>query len=139
MWSASVRGALVAHHQVDGLVGAEDVAHAHDVRMLQARDGARLLEEQLHPRAEHGEVSLGDLRLRRAVHAQRERRRQVLLDRDRLVLLVVREVDERKAAGREHAHDAVVLEPRAFGERLVGLRGHLLYDSARTCPFPFKA
>ena len=83
--------------------------------------------------------SVGDLRVRGAVHAQRERGGQIFLDRDRRVLLVVREVDEGEAAGGEHADDAVFLKLRAVRERLVGLRWHLPYDTLRACPFPFKA
>jgi len=50
------------------------------------------------------------LRIRLAVRAQGERRGQVLLDRDRRLILIVSEVHEREAAGGEKADDAVVLE-----------------------------
>ena len=46
------------------------------------------------------------------------------------VVLVVREIDEAEAARRQHPHDPVVLELRAFGQRLVGLRWHLPYDAS---------
>src|SRR6185369_2306562 len=51
---------------------------------------------------------------------------------------VVREVDEREAARSQHAQDAIVLEPSALGKRLVGLCGHLPYDTPRL-PCAFSA
>ena len=122
--------ALVAHDEVDRIVGAEEVEHAHDVGVRKVRERAAFLEKALHPVAEGGGVLLRDVGVERAVGAQRERRRQVLLDRDRRVVFVVREVDERKAAVREHPQHAVVLELGPFGQRQVGLLGHLPYDTA---------
>jgi hypothetical protein len=128
--------ALVAHHQVDRVVGTEEVQHAHHVGMRKARERPPLLEKAAHAVQELRPIVLGDA---------------VLLDGHRGVVLVVRQVDEREAAGRQQARDAVVLELRAFGER-VGGRRHLPYDSdhfllARAprrgrcllCHRPFKA
>src|SRR4051812_29849592 len=125
--------ALVAHDEVDGVIRAEEVEHAHHVRMGQAGERAPFLEETLHAVAERRCVLFRHVRADGAVGAQHEGGRQVLLDRHRRVVLVVREVNEREAAVREHAQDAVVLELRAFGQRLVGLRGHLPYDTACPC------
>src|SRR5438309_589853 len=87
---------------------------------------AALLEEGFHADAEGRQVLLRDARIRLAVRAQRERRGQVLLDRDRHLILVMSEVHEREAAGGEKANDAVVLEPRAYGNRLVDLPARLV-------------
>jgi hypothetical protein len=92
--------------------------------MGELRERATLLEEALHPVAEGGQVLVGDRRQHVAVAAQRERGRQVFLDRDRLVGLVVREIHDRKAARGEHLRHAVVLELVALGQRDVRLRRH---------------
>ena len=116
--------ALVAHHEVHRLVGAEEIDHAHHVRMLQARERAAFLEEAFQAVAERREVFLRHHRRGMVGGAQRERRRQVFLDRHRRFLFVVREVHEREAARGDHPQHPVVLELKAFGQRLVGLRGH---------------
>ena len=59
--------ALVAHHQVDGLVGAEEIQHPHHVGVRQARERAAFLEEALHAVAEGREVLVGDRRQRVAL------------------------------------------------------------------------
>jgi len=43
------------------------------------------------------------------------------LDRDRRLIPIMSEVHEREAAGGEQANDAVVLEPRAYRNRLIDL------------------
>ena len=118
--------ALVAHHQVHRLVGAEEIQHAHHVGMRQTSQRAALFEETLHAVAKAREIGGRDLRRRARFAAQRQRRGQVFLDHDRRVFFVVREIDDRKAARSERANDAVVLEARAFRQCLVGLRRHLL-------------
>ena len=71
------------HHHVGGAVGLEEVVHAHDGgRAVEPRQRARLVEEAL---AAPGKL-LGMIGRARqhggAALAQRQRRRQVLLDRD---------------------------------------------------------
>ena len=66
-------------------------------------------------------------------HAPRQTRAFGILDRDRRVVLVVREIDEREPAVREQPQHAVVLELGSFGKRLVGLLRHLPYDTAAPC------
>ena len=71
------------HHHVGGAVGLEEVVHAHDGgRAVEPRQRARLVEEAL---AAPGKLlgMLGRARHHRGpALAQRQRRRQVLLDRD---------------------------------------------------------
>ena len=112
--------ALVAHHHVHRLVRAEEVQHAHDVRVVDLRERAAFLEEALHAVAERRQV-LG----RRGAHdvalgAQHQRGRQVLLDRDRRAGLVERAVDDRKAAAADLPVDPVVQQLVAAGKGLVG-------------------
>ena len=100
--------ALVAHHHVDRLVRAEEIQHAHDVRVVDLGERAAFLEEALHPVAERREV-LGRARADDvALGAQHQRRRQVLLDGDRTAGLVERAIDDRKAAAADLAIDPVV-------------------------------
>ena len=58
--------AHVLHHHVAGLVGAEEILHAHHVRVRDHRERAALLEEALQAVAEDGQVGLvGELHLDR--------------------------------------------------------------------------
>ena len=71
------------HHHVGGAVGLEEVVDAHDRRRaVERRQGAGLFEEALAAPDEF----LGQLgrarQHRRAALAQRQRRRQIFLDRD---------------------------------------------------------
>ena len=88
--------ALVAHDHVHGLVGAKEIQHAHHVGVRQARERAAFLEEAPHAVAERREVLLGDRRQRIALVSQGELARKVFLDRNRLIVFVVGEVDDRK-------------------------------------------
>ena len=117
---------LVAHDEIHSVVGAEKIDDAHDVRVLQARERAPFLEKALHAVAKPRQIARGHLRRGVAVGAHGERRRQVLLDRHRRFVLVVRKIDEGKAARGECAHDAIVLEAASRGQRLIGLGRHLL-------------
>ena len=51
--------ALVAHHHVHGFVGAKEVEHAHDIRMIDLRERAAFLEKALHAVAERRQVLNG--------------------------------------------------------------------------------
>ena len=112
--------ALVAHHHVHRLVGAEEIQHAHDVRMVDLGERPALLEEALHAVAERRQV-LGRARADDvALGAQHERRRQVFLDGDRRAVLVEGAVDDREAAAADLPVDPVVQQLVAADERLVG-------------------
>ena len=125
--------ALVAHHEVHRLVRAEEVQHSHHVRVRELRERAPLLEEALHAVAERREVLVGDRGQHVALATQRERAWQILLDGDRLVAVVVREVDDREAARRQHFRDAIGLELVALGQRQVGLRRHVPGETVSLC------
>ena len=116
--------AHVLHHHVAGLVRAEEILHAHHVRVRDHRERPALLEEALEAVAEHRQVRIvGDLHLDPVV-AQRHRRGQVLLDRVRDVLVVAGEVDDAEAAGRQRLFDAIAVQHVAGGQRLIRLLGH---------------
>jgi len=117
--------ALVAHHEIDRLVGAKEIEHAHDIGMRQAGERTAFLEEGFHADAEGRQVLLRDARIRLAVRAQGERRGQVLLDRDRRLILIMSEYTTRSRR-RRAANDAVVLELRAYRNRLVDLPAWLV-------------
>src|SRR6266702_380259 len=116
--------ALVAHHHVYGLVGAKEIQHPHHVRMREPRERAAFLEEAPHAVAERRQVVLRNRGQRVALFSQRELAREVFLDRDRLVVFVVGEIDDGKTPAREHARDAVVFELIAVRQRLIGLLWH---------------
>src|SRR5712691_1022865 len=116
--------ALVAHHHVYGLVRAKKIQHPHHVRMRKSRERAAFLEEAAHAVAKRREVFLGDRGQRVAHFPQRELAREVFLDRDRLVVLVVGEIDDGKTPAGEHARDAVVFELIAVRQRLIDLLWH---------------
>ena len=112
--------ALVAHHHVDGLVGAEEIQHPDDVGMVDLGERAPFLEKALHPVAERGEVLDRACADDVALGAQHQRRRQVLLDRDRGAGLVERAIDDRKAAAADLPVDPVVQQLVSADEGLVG-------------------
>ena len=112
--------ALVAHHHVDGLVGAEEIQHADDVGMVDLGERAAFLEKALHPVAERGEVLDRARAHDVALGAQHQRRRQVFLDRDRGAGLVERAIDDRKAAAADLPVDPVVQQLVSAGQGLVG-------------------
>ncbi len=116
--------AFVAHHHVYGLVRAKEIQHPHHVRMRQPRERAAFLEEAPHAVAERRQVVVRNRGQRVALFSQRELAREVFLDRDRLVVFVVGEIDDGKTPAREHARDAVVFELIAVRQRLIGLLCH---------------
>src|SRR6266853_2020516 len=116
--------AFVAHHHIDGLVRAKEIQHPHHVRMRQSRERAAFLEEAAHAVAKRREVFLRNRGQRVALFPQRELAREVFLDRDRLVVLVVGEIDDGKTPAGEHARDAVVFELIAVRQRLIDLLWH---------------
>jgi hypothetical protein len=76
--------------------------------------------------AEHGLRGLvGELDLD-AVGPQRQRRRQVLLDRELGAGLVARQVDDAEPARGERLLDAVSVQDVSGRKRLVGLLGHAI-------------
>src|SRR5207302_7740161 len=107
-----------------GLVRAKEIQHAHLVRVRQPRERAAFLEEAAHPVAKRREVLLGDRGQRVALFSQGELAREIFLDRDRLVVFVVREIDDGKTPAGEHARDAVVFELIAVRQRLIDLLWH---------------
>src|SRR5665213_2020885 len=112
--------ALVAHHHVHRLVGAEEIEHAHDVRMVDLGERAALLEETLHPVAERREILGGARAHDVALGAQHQRRRQVFLDGHRRAGLVERTVDDRKPTAADLPVDPVVEQLVAGRKCLVG-------------------
>ena len=62
--------------------------------------------------------------------------RAVFLERDERAVVVVREVDERKAARRDQVQDAVVLDLAAGGQRLVPLHAANLAGARATIDRP---
>ncbi len=113
-----------AHDQVDRFVGAEEIQHAHHVRMVEPGQRAPLLEEQFQAvveiRLELGGNDGGDLPLA----AQDHRIGHVFLDRDRRAGGIVRQIDDRKAAHRKLSLEAVAFKFIACWKRLVVLRKH---------------
>ena len=125
--------AFVLHDHVHRVVGAEEVEHAHDVGMVQVGQGAAFLEKALHAMAKGRQVFLGDGRGDLPGAAQCQRIGQVFLDRHRLVVLVVGQIDDREAAERKLPRDAVAVELEAGGQGLVGLLGGHGWYTGRHC------
>ena len=125
--------ALVAHHHVHRFVRAEEIQHAHDVRVVDLGERAAFLEEALHPVPERREV-LGRTRAHDvALGAQHQRRRQVFLDGDRRAGLVERAIDDRKAAAADLPVDPVVQQLVAPDEGLIGDGHQDIFVRASVC------
>ena len=116
--------AHVLHDHVDGLVGAEEVLHAHDVGVRDHGERPPLLEEALEPVPEDREVRLVVDAHFGAVGAQGDGGGEVFLDDEGRAALVVGEVDDAETAGGERLLDAVAVEDVASRQRLVHLRRH---------------
>lgn len=115
--------ALVIHHHVGGAVRLEVAQHAHDVRMLEPGERARLLQEALESPAVVG-FALGAEWHHRAcrsatLYARRELAGQVLLDRDRLLKVrIPSEVSDAEAADAEHLVEPVLVQRRLQRQRV---------------------
>ena len=104
---------LVVHDHVGGGVGLEIAQHAHDVRMAELAQRARLEQEALEA-PPVARLVLRRLRDHFAVgRAHGELARQVFLDRDVLVEVgVARAVGDAEAARAQHLLDAVFVQHR---------------------------
>ena len=71
--------ALVAHHHVRRLVGAEEIQHPHYVGVGEARERFDLLEKTLHAVTENSEILGGDRGQHIALVPERKRGGQVSL------------------------------------------------------------
>jgi hypothetical protein len=102
--------AHVGHHHVARLVRAEEILDPHHVRVLDHRERPALLEEALEAVPEHrlrrlvGDDDLGPL------GPERQRRGQVLLDRELGARLVAREVDDAEPARGQRLLDPVTVQ-----------------------------
>src|SRR5215813_1282517 len=119
-----VLAVLELHDGVGRAVGLEVAQHRHDVRMAEARERARLVEEAL---AAPGEVFAiaRPARHHALALAHCELDREILLDGDELGELGVEgAVGNAKAAMTDHGVDAVITQPRAEREGLNVVLGH---------------
>ncbi len=132
---------LEVHHQVDGVVGAKEVHHAHHVRVDDPRQRSPFLEEALQAVAVGRRVLAGDRGREFARCAPHQRARQVFLDRESTAFAVEREVDDREAAARDLSCDTIAADLEVFGKRCVGLRSHsggvclAALPRSEACPF----
>jgi hypothetical protein len=113
-----------AHHQIDGAVGAEKIQHADHVRMVQPGERPPFLEEQLQAVVEVGLEFGRNGRVDFPFTAQGQGVGQVFLDRHRRSFGVVRQIDDRKTAGRKLSLDAVAFKFAAGRQGLIVLGDH---------------
>ncbi len=115
---------LVGHHQVDGLVGAEEIHHAHHVRVQDPRERPPLLEEALQAVAVGGEVVRRDHRRELALLAAHQRAGQVLLDGEALAAGILGEIDDGEPAAGDLSYNTVPADLEAVRQRCVRLGTH---------------
>ncbi|MNM92409.1 hypothetical protein D3C81_1047420 [compost metagenome] len=108
---------LVVHHHVDRGVLAEEIHHAHHAGMGNAGQRAALFKEILQAEPECRGVFLGHHGDQFARVAPRQRRRQVLLDRDRRAGFIGGQVDETEPPAGQLLYNTIVGQQRADGQR----------------------
>lgn len=117
---------LVAHHQIDGVVGTEEVQHPHHMRMNDGSECPAFVKEtfqtdaiQLKMLRRHGGLAF-------ALGATGQCCRQVLFNGDRMPVFVLGEVHNAKAADRDLLYNAVSADFYAIRQGCVVLNGHFL-------------
>jgi len=114
---AQIAAVFVTHHHVDGVVGAEEIHHAHNVRVVDAGERRGFVEEAFDALAEGRGRILGERFDARIVDTLRLAARQVFLDRHRVAgFLVGCQIDVGKPATANRFLDAVVGEQVAPGQ-----------------------
>lgn len=115
---------FVAHHQINRIVGTQEIEYAHDVRMVQTRQCNTFLVERHHAALVGRTIFRPHLR-QQADAALCERLRQIFLDRHPLALRVARQIDNRKPPRRQLAFEDIAVDDMTGRQRKVGLRrGH---------------
>jgi hypothetical protein len=104
------------HHHVNGFVGAKKIQHANDVRVIDRSQGPAFLEEALQADPVGIQVLGRDVRKEFAGLALGQRRRHVLLDRDRLAVLVLCKIDDRESTARYLLYNPITAELHALGQ-----------------------
>ena len=99
---------LVAHHHVHGFVGAEEIQHAHHVRMVDSRQRPALFKKAFHAVAEGRQIFDGAGADDVALHPHAERGGHVFLDGDDFPVLIGGAIDNREAASTDLLFDAVI-------------------------------
>ena len=112
--------ALIAHHHIDGFVGAEEVEHSHNVRMVDLGERAAFLEKAFHSISERGQVFRRTCAHDVAFGAQHQRCRQVFLDRHRGAGVVECAINDREATTADLAIDSIVEQLVTGGKCLIG-------------------
>ena len=104
---------LILHHHIGGVIRFKNIVHAHDAGMFELGQGARFDNEAFEPRFIFVGEFVGECQYRAILLAMRKLARQVFLDRDRTVQIVVGgEVGDAESALTKHPVDGV---PMQFG------------------------
>ena len=90
--------ALVAHDQINRAVGAEKICHANKIGMIQPRHGAAFFKKAFEAMVKGGLMLRLNNRHDRIRSTQRQTIRQILFNRYRRTLGIVRQIDNRKPA-----------------------------------------
>ena len=107
---------------VGGRVRFPEAMHAHQRRVAELRERARLVDEAAQPGLEGGREPIGTHVHAVVADAPREHRGHVFLDRDlALQRVVVGPVDDAEAAFADHLEQLELIEPVADGQRVRSL------------------
>src|SRR6185312_416200 len=121
---AEAAAVLELHDGVGGAVGGEEAQHRHDVRMAEAGERARLVEEALAaPREVVGRARAARHDLVALAHGELDW--QVLLDRHDLGELAVEgAIGDAEATVADHRVESIVAQQGADGQGLDIVRSH---------------
>ncbi len=118
-----VDAVLEAHHHVCRVVELEHRLHPNDARVVEPRQGPRLLDEALEAPSITVTEVVGPRPDRGIGHARRELDGQVLLDRDPLIeVSVPREIGDPESALPKDPFDYIPMQPR-LRRQCVGIGG----------------
>ena len=116
---------FIGHHHVDRFIGAEKIHHRDHVRMGDARQRPPFLEKTFQADAEDRQVFRRNEGHQLARLAQRQRAGQIFLDRDRIAIVVIRQIYNTEPAGRNLLYNAISTNIQPIRQGCIVLRGHI--------------
>lgn len=108
---------LVLHDHIGAAIGLEDVVYSYDIRVFEARQGARFEDEAFEPGLVFLQQFIAEREYRAVLLPMGELAGQIFLDCDRAMQIVVGgKVSDAESTLAEHALDGVPMQLRAVGQ-----------------------